>query len=621
MLPLLACANPGDGSESNRTPGGESADEESGEPEESAVDPVDTAAAASDPNPTGAWSGGVAFEEVTSAWGLDGVTGGRFSAGDLDGDGWLDLLVTEVFSNARDDVEAGVYYHRLMRNTGAGAFEDVTESSGILTNFEGGAGHAGTTAVFADVDGDRDLDVFYGRYMDEGDTDATGDRNELYLNDGSGRFTLSTGAGVRNEDPYPTTGATFTDYDGDGDADLFVDGWYPDYGADYGGIDALLYRNDGHGVFEEVAADLGIDLNRLNSLAAFPDRGRVRPSFGATACDTSGDGYPDLIQSNYGRSWNFLWQSDAGAAFTEVGEAVGVDADDNIDYRDDQSYACHCEAYGPCDPEPTVDCQVANFSDYWYSGYSDVEAHLAGNTFTTMCGDLDNDGDLDLMHTEISHWWAGASSDATQILENDGTGTFTRLEPSAVGMDREHESVDWNRGDIYGAFFDFDNDMWQDILIVSTDYPDQHLWLFRQVAPMQFEDVSTEAGLDQDWPYGVAVADFDGDGDLDVATGSSTARSGTPWTDHAAHLYENRQGGNWIEVEAPLSSRVSVRVGNVTQTAEVQGGYGTFGIENGTAVHFGLGETDIVDELTVTPAGGQPTTWTRLIGNRTFDAR
>ena len=80
----------------------------------------------------------------------------------------------------------------------------------------------------------------------------------------------------------------------------------------------------------------------------------------------------------------------------------------------------------------------------------------------------------------------------------------------------------------YGCLFRADNDGRLDILI-GSDYPNTRLFLFRQQEGGRFTDISAEAGLDQPWPAGLALADFDQDGDIDVVTGSSTARSGTPW--------------------------------------------------------------------------------------------
>ena len=142
--------------------------------------------------------------------------------------------------------------------------------------------------------------------------------------------------------------------------------------------------------------------------------------------------------------------------------------------------------------------------------------------------------------------------------------------------------------------------------------------MWRQVEAGQFEDVSDASGLNHPWPAGMAIADFDLDGDLDFATGSSTARTGTPWTTREVHLYENTAPvGNWIRLEGlPVGARVDLTAGGLTQTAEVSGGYGHAGIQNDTALHFGLGDVCLVESITVTWPGGATRTWTDQAGNQ-----
>jgi hypothetical protein len=269
-----------------------------------------------------------------------------------------------------------------------------------------------------------------------------------------------------------------------------------------------------------------------------------------------------------------------------------------------------------------VDCGGAWPADYWTPGYDDQPARLNGNSFTTVCGDLDNDGDADLMTTEIAHKWAGDNSDPTGLLFNDGNAAFERADNEAIGLARRRpERSDWNEGDIWGAFLDFDNDGWKDVLVASSDYEDTRLWLWRQVSPGMFEEVGEEAGLSQPWPSGLAIADFDQDGDLDVVTGSSTARSGTPWTTRALHFHENQLGGNFVSVRGlPAGTRVEVTSGGVTQTAEVSGGYGHMGMQHGSDVHFGLGATCGVDDVRAIRPGGAVEEWGTLQGNRVVAA-
>lgn len=583
----------------------------------------------SPPDPSGApetctsaatdWGGGTAFIEGTDTWGLSGVTGVHYAAGDLDGDGYPDLIVTEGTTNARDaypDTRLRFVMMNRDRDGGGRQLVDETATSGLLVARDGNT--TGTSHNFyieGDVDNDGDIDLFAGRYYDAGSADATGDCSEIYLNDGAGHFTLAPSSDVCISEGYPTSAAAFTDYDGDGVLDLWVTGWYLAYGVSTEAAQAQLYRGNGDGTFTEVTESAGLKLKSGNS-SSYLNRDTRRPSYGATACDVNGDAQPDLISSDYGRSWNQLWRNDGGV-FTEVAEEAHFDADTDLDYSDNLMYACYCGTHA-CDVAPTRDCDGAFPDNYWTPGYDDQPARLAGNSFTTVCADIDNDGDNDLYTAEIAHKWAGDSADRTQLLLNDGSGVFDRIDNDTNGLARKRPNLsDWNEGDLFAGFLDFDNDGWRDILLVQSDYEDTHLWLWHQHSAGQFEEVSDATGMNQPWPSGLAIADFDLDGDLDVVTGSSTARSGTPWTTHATHLYENQQGGNYVRfVGLPIGARVEIEAGGQYQAAEVNGGYGTFGIVSDTVAQFGLGDVCMVDTVTVTLPGGESHSFEGKAGNQ-----
>ncbi len=573
--------------------------------------------------PSSAWSGDTVFEDRTDAWGVTGAAGGRLQAVDLDGDRYPDLVVTNVFSNARDDLGADppVRHHYVLMNRpgddGGRVFVDETEASGLIQNRDGGVGTSATLYIYGDVDDDGDLDAFAGRYYDAGSDDATGDCSEILLNDGSGHFSFADRSDPCVIEGAPVTAGSFTDHDADGVLDLWVVAFYEEYGYLASGQDQL-YKGNGDGTFTTVTDDVGLTLKRGRSTEDYLERDVRRPAYGATACDLDGDALPELLATNYGRAWNQLWLNQGGD-FVEIGEEAGWDADDDLDYSDNYMYACWYEAYGTSgDPEPTVNCGGAFPSDYWNAGYDDQPARLAGNTFTTVCADIDNDGDNDLYDANIVHDWAGESADRSQLLLNDGSASFERVDNDDNGLARERPRMGWNEGDLHAAFFDFDNDGWKDIVLGSSDYEDTHVWLWRQVEAGQFEEVSDATGLNHPWPAGMAIADFDLDGDLDFATGSSTARSGTPWTTREVHFYENTSpAGNWVRLEGlPVGVRVDVTAGGVTQTQEVSGGYGHAGIQNDTALHFGLGDTCVVDEITATWPGGETKTWPATAGNR-----
>lgn len=575
-----------------------------------------------DPAPSSEWSGDTVFEDRTEAWGLVGPEGGRLQAVDLDGDRYPDLVVTQVHSNARDDltVVPAVRYHYVMMNRpgddGGRTFVDETEASGLIQNRDGGTGTSATLFVYGDVDNDGDLDAFAGRYYDAGADDLTGDCSEILLNDGAGHFTFADRSDPCDLEGVPVTAASFTDYDADGVLDLWQVAFYIEYGYLAAGQDQLFHGN-GDGTFTDVTDAMGLSLARGRQTEDYLGRDVRRPAYGASACDLDGDALPELIATNYGRSWNQLWLNQ-GESFVEIGDEARFDDDENFDYADNFMYACYCEQTGDCSVEPTISCGGQDFGS-WTPGYDDQPARLAGNSFTTVCADIDNDGDNDVYSANIVHDWAGESADPTQLLLNDGNASFTPVDNADNGLARDRPArASWNEGDLHAAFFDFDNDGWKDVVLGSSDYEDTHVWLWRQVSPGQFEDVSDATGLNHPWPAGLAVADFDLDGDLDFATGSSTARTGTPWSTREVHLYENTAPvGNWIRIERlPVGTRVDLTAGGVTQTQEVSGGYGHAGIQNDVALHFGLGDACLVDEIVVTAPGGAQTTYTNQLGNQ-----
>ena len=148
------------------------------------------------------------FTDVTEKAGLaksadEGIAATGVAAGDVDGDGFPDLFVTNAFGPAR-----------LFHNRGDGTFEETTASSGIV------AGPNARSAAFADVDGDGDLDLFvcvtgdYYNQMPDPPFDANdGRENVLYLNDGHGHFTDATkawGSRARLAGPSPLSSRTTT---------------------------------------------------------------------------------------------------------------------------------------------------------------------------------------------------------------------------------------------------------------------------------------------------------------------------------------------------------------------------------------------------------------------------
>jgi hypothetical protein len=548
---------------------------------------------------------GTTFADATMAWGLGGVVGNRITSADLDGDGYPDLVINGNTPNKRNQPVKVL----MNRPNGAGrTFVDATQASGF---FQVRGGMPGDTrsahvSVFADVDNDGDLDAFSGTYVDATNpmTDP-GDRSELLINDGKGVFTL---APISDPHPtasqlWPTTGATFTDADRDGKIDLFVGFWYERYGQTEYGVQAQLYQGKGDGTFASMTKGSGLETN-INGFAAGTNH---RPAYGVTSCDVDGDGAPELLVSAYGRQWNMLYQNDGTAHFTDVGKSSGFAGDANLNYSDNQFFACYCTLH-QTQPDcvgvaaPIVSCPMPADS-YWRKGADDQPWRLNGNTFSTLCDDLDGDGDLDLYSAEIHHWHIGQSSDSSELLRNNGSFQFERPGNTAMGMAWPHPTSDWNEGGLMVGGGDLDQDGLEDIVVAASDYPDQFSLVFHQKQDHTFEEVGEAWGFHHACASGLTLADFDRDGDLDVVVGSGTARDCAKiWTTNEVHLYENKgQGQKWLEVKlsgdgtttnkAGIGARVTVTTGGGTVVKELGGGYGHMGMHHDAGwLTFGLGQ-------------------------------
>ncbi|MDP6944773.1 MAG: CRTAC1 family protein, partial [Myxococcota bacterium] len=335
------------------------------------------------------------------------------------------------------------------------------------------------------------------------------------------------------------------------------------------------------------------------------------------------DGLPELLAASYGRFPNHLWRAVPGAeggaaSYENVSIASGYAFDERVDWTDNVSAQCHCADYPddedcggvPAPPSASV-CQsfVAAFGGYrWNHATGREPFNLGGNSATTVCADIDNDGWVDLMTGEIVHWDVGTSSDPAEILLNtqDPAVHFTRPGNDVTGLTRVDEYEGWDHGDMTAAVFDFDNDGWQDIYIGSSDYPGNKALLYHQTAPAQFQPVALEDYFLHYRAHGVAIADFDRDGDLDVVAGHSLMRcEGFPGDDCGPtpqiQLYENQvsETTRWLQLHltgaegtnrAAIGARVEVSAGGVTQTHFVDGGHGHFGLQRDLTLHIGLGQ-------------------------------
>ena len=545
-----------------------------------------------------AWSPGAdAFKDASDAWGMAGVNGVRLVAVDFDGDGWADLSASLSGTVGDDYAEGGARTSWLLRND-HGHFTDVTQSSGFRARRDGDTTHGrpGDVVAFGDVDHDGDLDAFTGLY--DPDEAVPDPGSELLINQGDGTFKFGQRTGLAGLENAVPASASSVDFDRDGALDL----WLPQGDA----RQDQLYRGDGAGYFTAVTDALGLTTTRWSSVAELNAGLSHSNAWSGAACDVNGDGRPDLAAASYGRAPNHLWIQREDGTFENRSVASGYANDDNLDWSDNESARCWCTLH-PTDtgcaglPAPEHIACATDADAFRWSHASDRQPYrLGGNSGTTVCADVDDDGDIDLLTSEIVHWDVGRSSDGSELLFNDGAGVFARPGIEATALTRTRDGVDWNDGDMTAAVLDFDLDGRPDVWVGSSDYPGDRGLLWHQLPTGVFESVKPKDGIDHRRAHGVAVADFDHDGDLDLIAGHSTGRCAEDCPDdfHAV-VWENQLGGNFVQLElvggahtnrAAIGARVSVVADGLTQTHEMGGGHGHYGIQHDLLQTFGLGE-------------------------------
>ncbi len=478
---------------------------------------------------------------------------------DYDQDGLMDLYFVQ--SAATDIYKPAVRLHSaLYHNNGDGTFTDVTEKAGV-----GGEGHYGQGVAVGDFDNDGYPDLYvtgYGSAI-------------FYRNQHDGTFAnITAKAGLADEGKWSTSAGWF-DYDKDGWLDLVVTNYIdwspknnlwcgeraPGYRSycnpgNYKGQKTKLYHNNRDGTFTDVSDRSGVGLPESKGM-------------GVVLADFDNDGWTDIAIAN--DTWpNFLFLNNHDGTFKDASLISGL----------------------------------AVSEDGKYEAGMGIDA-----------ADVDGDGLLDVYITHLDF-------ELNRLYLNNGDKTFTDdTYRSGIGSQARLLSG------IAARFLDYDNDGWTDILQLNGAMLDnvslyhsevsykEPLLMFRNLGHGHFEMSSSSLGPDFMRPVagrGLGTADFDNDGDIDIAVNN---RGELP------ELLRN-DGGNvnhWLEVlligtksnRDGTGAALRLTSEGFAQVKQAVGG-ASYMSASDPRLHFGLGKRSKIESLVITWPSGQVDKLTNL---------
>ncbi|MTH17662.1 VCBS repeat-containing protein [Flavobacterium sp. LC2016-01] len=508
--------------------------------------------------------------------------GGGVATGDVNNDGLVDIYFT-----------GNQVSNKLYLNKGNLKFEDITEKAGV-----GGDSRWYTGVTMADVNGDGFLDIYCsvgGKFGPK--------NNQLFINNHNGTFTeRAKEYGI--DDIGNSVQGTFFDYDKDGDLDLFVANYPPtkfnSATGDYVQMMAHvkdnesghLYRNDGNH-FTNVTQEAGVKNYGL--------------SLSATVGDLNNDSWPDIYVSNDFNSPDFMYINNQDGTFKEVVKeatshnsfyGMGVDISDfnndgnldifqvDMDAKDNRRKKANMSSMNPKLFWDVIDagfnyqymhnCMQLNtgVNENGIPHFGNI-SRLTGTSSTDwswgpLFADFDNDGNKDLFVTNGTR---------REINNNDFFHSLERLNLKP-----------------------------KDLLKKSQEIPSEKIdnFMFQNKGNLNFEQVNEKWGIEyKGFSNGVAYADLDNDGDLDLVVNN---------IDDFASVFENSSSkiNNYIKVKFKgnskntygLGNRVYVKTNKGTQMQELTM---TRGFQSSVTpeLHFGVAKEKTIDEVKVVWTNGK----------------
>jgi len=389
---------------------------------------------------------------------------GGVAAIDYNNDGLMDLFFTNGAELPALEKTSPDYYNCLLRNKGDGTFEDVTAEAGLTGS---NLGYCFGVAV-ADYDNNGHEDLFI----------CCAGRNALFRNNGDGTFTdVTAGSGLEHKpESALSVGAAWFDYDNDGLLDLIVTNyttWTPQADKQclkdatteeycsptiYKSVESRLYRNLGHGRFEDVTEASGIGK-------------ALGKGMGISIADFTGNGLMDIFIANDTEP-NFLFLNRGNGTFTEAGLEYGVAY--NEEGRPVSSMGSDAKDF---DNDGRVDIiyndlagqvfailkneQGKSFNDVtWTTRLGTLSRNISGWSIGFI--DYNNDGwkDIYSANGDVDNLTDSSRQHDTMFQNEDGKA-FTDVTDK---MGPDFAFVGYQRG---SAFVDLNNDGFLDLVVTS----------------------------------------------------------------------------------------------------------------------------------------------------------